>query len=208
MNPRFVVITTVSLAYLAIAPSTGFSADTFDVDTSHTSIVFSVSHVNMSFTYGIFRKSEGRFLLDRTNPAKSRFQMRIEAESIDTNQPDRDKHLKSPDFFNVQQFPEITFDSTSVSQSNTQQGVVYQVTGNLKMHGVTRQITFPLQMLGEGPGPYGKYRAGFMTQFELKRSDYGMTNLPQFVGDAVGINISFEGIRREAAGQATPQPQR
>lgn len=208
MNARFWVSAAVWFTCLAAVSPTGLAAETYDVDTSHTSIVFSVSHINMSYTYGFFRKSQGRYMLDRTNPANSRFQFSIAADSLDTNNADRDKHLRSPDFFNVQQFPTITFESTSVTQSNTESGVEYQVTGNLTMHGVTRQITIPLKMLGEGVGPYGKYRSGFFGQFSLKRSDFGMSNLLNMVGDAVGVTVSFEGIRQEAAGGVSPPPPR
>jgi polyisoprenoid-binding protein YceI len=208
MKARLVTWAAVWLVCGTVAARPAFAAtEVYDIDEAHTSIVFSVSHTNMSFTYGMFRKSEGRFMLDTTNPANSRFQIRITAESIDTNNPERDKHLKSPDFFNVQQFPTITFDSTSVAQTRDSNGVEYHVTGNLTMHGVTREITIPLKVLGQGQGPYGKYRTGFWTQIELKRSDYGMTNLPQFVGDVVGITISFEGIRQEPGGAQPARPQ-
>jgi polyisoprenoid-binding protein YceI len=115
---------------------------------------------------------------------------------LDTNNAKRDEHLRSADFFNVQQFPEITFDSTKCVATNSPDGgIVYQLTGDLTIHGVKRQITVPLRMLGEGTGPYGDKRSGFLCQIELKRSDFGMTNLLEknLVGDAVGITVSFEG---------------
>jgi polyisoprenoid-binding protein YceI len=183
------------------------AVEVYDLDPSHMSVVFSCSHMNMSYTYGIFRQAQGRVILDRTNPAACKFQMSIDASSLDTNQPQRDQHLKSPDFFNVAQFPSITFDSTAVQQGNSSQGVVYQVTGNLTMHGVTQQIVLPIQMLGEGKSPDGSYHAGFMTQFTLKRSDFGMNNLLNMVGDPIGITVSFEGKRLDAgdAGAAPPR---
>jgi polyisoprenoid-binding protein YceI len=207
MNAR-PLIYTAALVLLAASYSTPARAvEMYDLDTSHMSIVFSCSHMNMSYTYGIFRKAQGRFILDRTNPAGCKFQMVIDASSIDTNQPDRDTHLKSPDFFNAAQFPSITFDSTSVTQGGSQQGVVYQVTGNITMHGVTQQIVLPLQMLGEGKSPDGSYHAGFMTQFTLKRSDFGMDKLLNMVGDPIGVTVSFEGKRAEGDAGAAPQPQ-
>jgi polyisoprenoid-binding protein YceI len=108
---------------------------------------------------------------------------------------------------NVGLFPTITFESTTVVQdTRPQQGIVYQVTGNLTMHGVTRQITLPIQLLGEGMGPDRKPHAGFLTQTELKRSDFGMTTFVDnnMVGDAIGITVSFEGIKQE--GGAAPPP--
>jgi polyisoprenoid-binding protein YceI len=204
------ICSAVLLALVASLSAQSRAAEVYDLDTSHMSIVFSCSHMNMSYTYGIFHKAQGRFILDRTNPAGCRFQMVIDASSIDTNQPDRDTHLKSPDFFNVAQFPSITFDSTSVTQSSSAQGVVYQVTGNLTMHNVTQQIVLPMQMLGEGKSPDGSYHAGFMTQFTLKRSDFGMDKLLNMVGDPIGITVSFEGKRVEgdATGAMQPAPPR
>jgi polyisoprenoid-binding protein YceI len=175
------------------------AADVFDLDQAHCSIVFSVSHMNMSYTYGMFRQAQARVTLDRENPANSKFQFTIKTESIDTNSTQRDTHLKGPDFFDVVSFPDITFESTTVVlDSRPQQGIVYQVTGDLTMHGVKRQITLPIQLLGEGPSLDGKPHAGFLTQTELKRSEFGMTKYLEnnVVGDAIGITVSFEGIKQ------------
>jgi polyisoprenoid-binding protein YceI len=206
MKARPTICTIALLLFAASSSAPTSAAEMYDLDTSHMSIVFSCSHMNMSYTYGIFRKADGRFMLDRTNPAGCRFQMTIDASSIDTNQPQRDQHLKSPDFFNVAQFPSITFESTSVAQGSSQQGVVYQVTGNLTMHGVTKQIVLPMQMLGEGKSPDGSYHAGFMTQFTLNRSDFGMDKLLNMVGDPIGITVSFEGKRADGDTGAAAQP--
>ena len=128
-----------------------------------------------------------------------------------TNNDKRDEHLRSSDFFNVQQFPEITFDSTRCTVSNTPEGgIVYQVTGNLTIHGVTKPITLNLRMLGEGTGPYGDQRTGFLCQIEFKRTDFGMNNLLEknLVGDAVGVTVSFEGVlQAPPAGTGTTRPQ-
>ena len=199
MNARLMICASVWLAYAAAAPSTGSAADTYNIDPAHTSIVFSVSHAGMSFTYGMFRQVQGGFLFDPAYPASSRFRVSIPVDSLDTNNPDRDKHLRSADFFNVQQFPTLTFDSTSVNQSRSGGDTVYEVTGNLTIHGVTRQVTIPLTLVATGPGLQGDTRAGFWGQTELKRSDFGMNNLLDKVGDKVGITVSFEGIRQEAA---------
>lgn len=186
--------TLASCATVCLAATAAQAADTYTVDPTHTSVVFSVSHTEMSYTYGFFRKAQGSYILDEATPTNSKFRFSVEANSLDTNNEERDKHLRSADFFNVQQFPGITFDSTSVQQVNTTDGtIVYQVTGNLTIHGVTKSVTMPLRMLGKGKGLYGDLRTGFLTQIELKRSDYGMNNRLDIVGDAVGITISFEG---------------
>ena len=178
------------------------AADYYKIDPEHTSVVFSVSHKALSFTYGMFREASGQYLIDKTNAANCRFQMVIRADSLDTNNAERDKRLRGPDFFNVEQFPELKFDSLRCEAANTPEGFpVYKLTGNLTIHGVTRQITLlPLRMLGSGPGAAGTdHRTGFLCQIELKRSDFGMTSLMQnnLVGDAVGITVSFEGVLQE-----------
>jgi polyisoprenoid-binding protein YceI len=193
-NLRTFSFTLTALAASCLAITAVHAADSYVVDPTHTSVVFSVSHTEMSYTYGFFRKAQGNYILDEANPSNSKFRFAIEANSLDTNNDDRDKHLRSADFFNVVQFPAITFESTSVQRADTPDGnIVYQVTGNLMMHGVTKSVTLPLRMLGKGQGLYKDQRSGFLTQIELKRSDYGMTNLLDKVGDAVGITISFEG---------------
>jgi len=192
---------------LFISPAT-FGADLYKIDPEHTSVVFSTAHTGLSYTYGMFRDVSGQYLIDKANPSNSKFQMIILADSLDTNNAERDKHLRSADFFDVQQFPEIRFDSTRCEFIDTpESGKVYKLTGTLNIHGVPRQVTLNLRMLGGGPGASGKdYRTGFHCQYELKRSDYKMTNLLEkgLVGDAVGITVSFEGIQQAQPGNAPP----
>jgi polyisoprenoid-binding protein YceI len=204
-------ITFVALAALAVAASAGrtaSAADTYAIDPAHTSILFSVGHAGLSYVYGFFREASGVYVLDSADPANCRFRLVIQANSIDTNNAKRDEHLRSDDFFDVQRFPTITFDSTNCKLADTPDGsIVYELTGNLTIHGVTRQVTFPLRQLAEGKGPYGDPRTGFLTQLELKRTDYGMNNLlaDNLVGDAVSITISFEGVEQPPAAQVSRQ---
>jgi polyisoprenoid-binding protein YceI len=198
MAARFRINLFVSLFGLLLAAERGPAAETYTIDPAHTSIVFSASHAQLSYTYGFFRKAAGAYLLDKTNPANCRFQLTIDADSLDTNHAERDKHLRSADFFDTQRFPTITFESTSCTAANTPEGgLVYQVKGNMTIHGVTRQVTLPLRMLGEGKGPFNDERSGFLCQVELKRSEFGMTNLLNMVGDAIGITVSFEGVLQQ-----------
>lgn len=203
-----IAVPTLVLAAAVFAVPAALAADAYTLDPTHFSVVFSVSHMNMSYTYGIFRQAGAQVVLDRENPANSQFRMTIKADSIDTNNADRDTHLKSPDFFDVASFPEITFESTSVVLDTRpgQPGINYQVTGNLTMHGVSQAVTLPVRLLGEGPSLDGKVHAGFLTQTELKRSEFGMTKFvaEKVVGDAIGITVSFEGIKQDAG--AAPPP--
>lgn len=190
---------TVACQMLVAAPA--FSADTFVIDSAHTSVVFGVSHMGFSYTYGRFNEVNGSYVLDGENPAASQFQLTINAASVDTNNQKRDDHLRSPDFFNVKQFPAITFQSTGVAVEQTEKGPMFNITGNLSIHGVTREVTLPVQKLGEGPGMGGEVRSGFLCQSTLKRSEFGMTNMIPGVGDEVAITVSFEGVRQGGAAQ-------
>jgi polyisoprenoid-binding protein YceI len=181
-------------------------ADDFQIDNSHTSVVFGVSHLGYSFTYGRFNKVSGAFTLDPKGPEASTFQVAIDASSVDTNDAKRDEHLRGPDFFNAGEFPVISFKSTKVEGKRTESGVTLLVTGDLTMHGQTKPVTLELQKLGEGPGPRGNdFRTGFNCQTKLKRSEFGMTGMVPHIGDEVAITISFEGVRKDAgAGGAAP----
>ena len=168
------------------------NAADFVLDNSHASLVFGVSHLGYSSTYGRFNTVNGDFSYDKDQPLASQFRFTIDCNSIDTNDAKRDEHLKAADFFDVKRFPKITFVSTDVQQMDG----VLQVTGNMTMRGKTKQVTMPLEYVGEGEGPYGNYRLGFNSQFLLKRSEFGMNNMVPKIGDDISITFSFEGIRK------------
>lgn len=189
----------LGLVALALAAGQTTAAENYQLEASHTSVIFGVSHMGYSYTYGRFNKVNGSYVLDRANPGGSKFALNISVDSIDTNDAKRDVHLKSPDFFNASQFPVISFDSTKVAVEKSDKGTFYNVTGNLTMHGVTKEITLPLKMLGEGKGMQGEYRTGFYLDTRLKRSEWGMANMVPAIGDEIAITISFEGVRQEAA---------
>lgn len=173
-------------------------AQGYQLDNSHTSLIFGVSHLGYSYTYGRFNKLEGGFQYDKQKPESAAFEIKIDASSVDTNEPKRDEHLRSPDFFDVKQFPEIVFRSTAIeSVKNVNGSQELMVAGEMTMHGVTRKLTLPVTVLGEGPGPYGNYRCGFTTSFRLKRSDFGMKNMVPNIGDTISITFSFEGIQQK-----------
>jgi len=182
-----------------VARCDALRAESYAIDAAHTSVIFGISHLGYSYTYGRFNKVSGGYQLDRANPAASQFQLVIDAASIDTNDPKRDEHLRGPDFFNAKQFPVISFQSARIVPKQSDRGTIYEVTGNLTIHGVTRQVTLPIQKQGEGKGPYGNYRTGFLCQTSLKRSEFGMTNMIPMAGDEVAVTISFEGVRQGGA---------
>lgn len=197
---RLVTLCSVLLVTPSLRPV--LAVDLYTIDPTHTSVIFSVAHSELSYIYGMFRDASGVYSIDKDDLAKSRFRFVIKTDSVFTNNQKRDDHLRTADFFNVQQFPEIVFESTQcVVAKIPEGGFLFQLSGNLTMHGVTRQINVPLRMLGDRLGPYGDPRTGFLCQIELKRSDFNMTSLldKKLVGDAIGITISFEGKLKDAA---------
>ena len=149
-------------------------------------------HLGVTNFYGRFDELAGDVVFDKENPAKSSVNVTVQTESLDTHNPKRDQHLKSPDFFNSKQFPTITFKSNKVEAS----GDTYKVSGDFTLHGVTKPITVEFKKLGEGKGMQGEARAGGETKFAIKRSDYGMTFMPNGVGDEITILLSLEGVKQ------------
>ncbi|WP_442507437.1 YceI family protein [Novipirellula sp. SH528] len=179
---------------LAASPTRNVSAADYVLDDQHTSVVFTTSHFGFSYTYGMFGKYTGQFSVDMQNPTQANFQFTIDAASLDTKSEKRDQHLRGPDFFNVKQFPEITFVSRSVEASAD--GKTLNITGDLTLHGQTKSIVLPLTYLGAGKGPYGNDRIGFMGRTKVKRSDFGMGAMAPQIGDDVTLLISFEGLQQ------------
>ncbi len=182
------------VAAIQVVNASQLRAQKYEIDNDHTSVVFAISHFGLSYTYGRFSKCRGSFDMVDSEPGEGGFEFAIDADSIDTNCEERDEHLRSPDFFDVQQFPEITLKSTGIEKVDDE----YQVTADLTILGKTRSIVMPTRLVGIGRGPFGKERAGFFTKFTIKRSEFGMDKLLGGVGDNVSITFSFEGIREEA----------
>jgi polyisoprenoid-binding protein YceI len=177
----------LALALLA-APA---AADDYAIDPTHTAVLFRVKHLGVSYTYGRFNEVEGTFKLKDGLP--DAIQVTIQAKSVDTGNKKRDDHLRGPDFFNVKQFPTITFKSKAVKRTGTD---TFEVTGELSLHGKTKEITFAAKKIGEGKDPWGGYRAGAELVFTVKRSEFGMTYMPDGIGDDVRIVVGVEGIKK------------
>ncbi len=181
----------VAVASLASNPRPSLTADAFQVDSVHSSMVFRVKHMGTANFYGRFNSISGSFSLD-DDPAKSSFQVQIKTDSVDTANTKRDQHLKSPDFFNAAQFPTISFKSTQVKKVG---GEGIDVTGDLTLHGVTKPVIAKVTKTGSG-GSRGRAIAGVEAQLTIKRSDFGMTFAADSLGDEVFIIISLEGAKQ------------
>lgn len=182
------------LLVLGLALATpAFAADTYDIDDSHTSVLFSVQHFNAGWVYGRFNEISGSFTWDAAKPADITFDVTIPTTSVDTDNAKRDDHLRSPDFFSSKEFANLTFKSKSVTKKGP---TTYSVTGDLTLHGVTKPITVDFEYTGEGDDPWGGHRMGLLGTFSIKRSDYGITTMPDGLSDEVRITVSLEGTKK------------
>jgi polyisoprenoid-binding protein YceI len=185
---RILSAVALSLVPWLAAGRSGQAADTYKADTTHSSTVFRVKHMNASYSWGRFNDLTGSFAIDEANPTESRFEFQVKADSVDTADAKRDQHLKSPDFFNVVQFPTITFKSQSVTKT----GNAYEVTGDLTLHGVTKPITLKIVPTGKSKNQMGAPIIGIESSFNIKRSDFGMSKMVGPIGDDVWVNVSVE----------------
>lgn len=164
----------------------------FKVDPVHSTVIYRIKHLNVSYVYGRINDIRGTFSFGDTAEANA-LNIEVRPESLDSHDEKRDNHLKGPDFFNVKQFPLITFKSKTVTRKDDHW---YDVIGDLSFHGVTRRVTVRLNRVGSGKDPWGGYRTGFEVVFDIKRSDFGMKYLAGALGEDVRIIVAVEGIRQ------------
>ena len=199
----------VALIATLVAGSAFAATESFVIDRNHSEATFQVRHL-VSRVSGKFDDFAGTISVDRANPALSSVEFTIKAPSINTGHADRDKHLRSADFFDVEKFPEITFKSTSIKPGAKKD--TYDVTGNFTMHGVTKQITLPVEFLGFLKGPRGREVAGFTAKTTLNRKDYGILwNRALDAGgtllsEDVDVTVNIESAVAPPAPPAAPVP--
>ena len=192
------LLAAVALSLLA-AGIPALAADTYNVDKTHSEVSFRIKHL-LGKVPGRFDDFSGTIQFDAAKPENSSVEFAIKATSIDTANGDRDNHLRSPDFFDVEKFPEITFKSTSVKAVAPNR---FQVTGAFTLHGVAKTITLPIEYLGEAKMGEN-VKAGFSTETILNRKDYGIVwnkdldGGGTILGENVEISINIE------AGKAKP----
>ena len=167
--------------------------ETYEVDPVHSTAFFKVGHYGFGFVRGGFTDISGKIVIDKAHYTNSTVDIVIKTESINTENNQRDEHLKSKDFFDVAEFPIMRFKSREIKKHSKN---LYEVAGDFTLHGITKTITVPVKFIGEGKDHYGAYRAGFETEFSIKRSEYGMTKYIPAAGDTVEITLVIEGIRK------------
>lgn len=171
---------------------------TWNIDTSHSGVHFSIRHMVIAKVRGAFDRWQGTFELDEANPAASKVAVRIEAASINTREEKRDAHLRSADFFDVATYPELTFDSTRVEKLDDEH---YKVTGNLTIHGVTKEVVLDAESLGTGKDPWGNDRIAFQAQTSVNRKDFGLSwnqaleTGGVLVGEKVEISLDIQAVK-------------
>ena len=188
------------IASLAVAALTLAADDTaaapanFTIDPGHSSLLFSVDHAGWARVYGFFRQVKGKLSFDPANLAVTKVDVTIDAASLTTNNAKRDEHLRSPDFFNVGEFPEVRFVSTAVQVTGQRTA---KLTGTLTLLGVSRPAQLDVVFNDLKPDAYTKeMKAGFSLRGVLKRSDFGMSYAVPRVSDEVQLVIEVESIRQ------------
>jgi polyisoprenoid-binding protein YceI len=171
---------------------------TWNIDTSHSGVHFSVRHMLVSKVRGHFARYSGVARIDEADMTHSQVEVRIEAGSIDTGVADRDAHLRSADFLGVEQFPEIHFRSKRIEKLAETD---YAVVGDLTIRGNTREVTLNVEYSGRARDPWGGERIGFIAKTSLDRKDFGLTwnqvleTGGLVVGDRLDIDLDVEAVR-------------
>lgn len=165
------------------------------LDNSHSRLGFSVSHLVISSVSGRFKAFSGKVELDETNLTKSQVDITIKADSIDTDEPKRDEHLRGPDFFDAKRFPTLNFKSTKIAKVGAKK---YKITGDLTIHGVTKSVTLDAELSDAIKNPWGKLVRSVKLNGKIKRGDFGLTWNKSLdaggvvVGDEVTLDVQAE----------------
>jgi len=172
---------------------------TWSIDPAHSHVEFAVKHLMISTVKGRFGAVRGTIRTDEADAAKGQVEVEIDADSIDTKEAQRDAHLKSADFFDVEKFPKLTFKSRRVTDVK---GDGFKLIGDLTIHGVTREVTIDVASHGTGKDPWGGERSAFSGHTTIKRSDYGLTWNQALeaggflVGDDIKISLDVELVKK------------
>lgn len=179
--------------------TTPTTTSAWNLDPVHSVVEFKVRHMMMSNVKGQFTGISGLLTFDEANPTQSRVEASIDVATIKTRDPQRDTHLKSVDFLDVEKYPNLTFTSTSVKRTGAEEGTV---TGNLTIHGVTREVVFDVEGPTQpGKDPWGNLRVGVSATTKISRKEFGLTWNATLeaggllVGDEVTITIDAQFVK-------------
>ncbi|WP_223699930.1 YceI family protein [Sutcliffiella deserti] len=170
----------------------------WNVDKAHSTVDFSVKHMMFATVKGGFNEYDATIVADPTDLTTASIEFTVDVASIDTRSSDRDAHLRSADFFDVDNHPKMTFKSTNIEKTDENE---YNVTGDLTVRGTTKPETFSVTFEGTGLDPWGNEKAGFAVEGKIKRSDFGLTwNAPLeaggvLVGDQIKIELQLQAAK-------------
>jgi polyisoprenoid-binding protein YceI len=184
----------LAAAFAASFTSAAQAADyVIDTQGAHAFIQFKVSHLGYSWLHGRFNTFSGDFSYDSANLAGAKIKLDIDTKSVDSNHAERDKHLRSGDFLNVDKHPKASFVSTKVVPGTDGK---FDLVGNFTLNGVTKEITIAATKTGEGKDPWGGYRAGFHGTTSIKLSDFAIKNILGPASETVYLDLVVEGVRK------------
>ena len=164
-----------------------------DQEGQHAFVNFKISHLGYSWLYGTFKDFDGTFSYDAEQPEASKVNVTLRTASLDSNHAERDKHLRSAEFLNTSKHPKATFTSTSVV--STGEGSA-DITGDLTLNGVTKEVVINADFIGQGDDPWGGYRAGFEGKTTLQLADFGIKANLGPASESVELTLAVEGVRQ------------
>lgn len=173
-----------------------FAADSYEIDPTHAWVSFKTNHAGWANAHGTFKSVSGAISFDKEDVTKSSIELKIDAASIDTNHEQRDTHLKSPDFLNVEEFPEITFKSTAIEKTGDKTA---KVTGDLTLAGTTGPVTLDVTWNAESALPWDAnvIKTGFSATGGFSGTDFGIAKLADFgLGPDFKLDIDVEAVKK------------
>ena len=177
---------------------------TWQLDPAHTTVEFAVKHMMFTTVRGRFKSFTGTVRVNEKNPDRSTVEVEIDASSIDTGVGDRDAHLRSADFLDVEQYPKITFRSRRVHGAHSKEGERFKVSGDLEIRGKAMPVDLDVTFEGIGKDPWGKQRSGFAARTEIDRREWGLRwnqaleTGGVLVGNSIRIEIEAQAVKQEA----------
>jgi polyisoprenoid-binding protein YceI len=180
------------------APASGATRTTWEIDPSHTNVEFSAKHLMITTVRGRISDLNGTIVADERNPAKSSVEVKLNAATLDTRIEQRDQHLRSADFLDVEKYPDITFRSTRLVGGKDE----FKLFGDLTIRGTTKEIALDVTFEGESKDPWGGERIGFSARGKIDRRDFGLTWNQALetggvvVGNDIRINIDVQAVKQ------------
>ncbi|WP_206193998.1 YceI family protein [Serratia microhaemolytica] len=186
---------TALAASMLLLSSVSVLAANYKIDKQgqHAFVEFRIKHLGYSWVYGSFKDFDGSFSFDETDLTKNKVNVTINTASVDTNHTERDKHLRSSAFLNVDKHKQATFKSTEVKKA----GDGYAIIGDLTLNGVTKPVTLDAKLIGQGNDPWGNYRAGFEAHGNITLKDFAIKTDLGPASQQVELIISVEGVREK-----------